>query len=489
MPDALPWPDPEPDDAPWNPWEEPEPPQWPAGILPKETEETSALLNLRHGIDMGVIAMTVLAGVAAAAPKNARFIPYQGDELWRVPPIIWLMLIGESGMRKSLLDAIGFAAVRNAHAAVWGPYMQELRRWKALSTKDKHNTSKPSQPHGFIADDTTPEALQIVLAGSDRGTALVKDELAGFLEFSRYRNSGGEAARAFYLSCYDDAPCPVNRIDRGSEYIQHTGLSIFGGIQPTRLGEFKRGMESDGLLQRLLPVHMLTPAITRNDVKVIGLDKIEAAIARVCVLDGQEYTTTPEGSERIRKSECYGADYAKISDYSEGWPGFCRKLHGTHARLALLLHLFQPPVAENIISEETVYLAGRLLHEFLLPHARDFYASLPGSNRNTIRDIAGWLLTKDDATTGVPERILASDLARNVASCRPLGSKGLNELLDQFILNDWLKPEHEFPNNRVWSFSPAIRAGFIKRAQDERARRADIRAKINRVKQSDWAEV
>jgi hypothetical protein len=359
-----------------------------------------------------------------------------------------------------------------------------MARGYLLAPKPETRTFLTAREAGVRAEvgasDTTPEALQAVLAETARGTALIKDELAGFLEFDRYRKSGGEAARALYLSSYDDAPCMLNRKTSDSGYIRHTGLAVFGGIQPERLAAFKQNMAIDGLLQRFVVIRTLAPTLTRDDIKITGLDYIQATIFDLCKTDAQTYTTTPEGCALIRRSENLGTDYASITDYSEGWPGFCRKLHGTHARLALLLHLYDHP-AMDIIPEDTINRAGNLVHQFVLPHARDFYATLPGSNRDRMRDIAGWLLTRDDATTGKAERILASDLTSSIRSCRSLSSKCIGELLDAFVVNGWLVPETDFPNNRSWFFKPTIRAGFTERAQAERQRKADIRAMIDGI--------
>jgi hypothetical protein len=45
----------------------------------------------------------------------------------------------------------------------------------------------------------------------------------------------------------------VHRIGRDSVYIEHTGASVFGTIQPDKLAQLS-GLESDGLLQRFAPI-------------------------------------------------------------------------------------------------------------------------------------------------------------------------------------------------------------------------------------------
>jgi hypothetical protein len=464
----------------WDPWDDPPPPAWPNAVLPPQVEDTLALMSLRDGINIGTLAVTYIAAGSAAAPKDARFFAYnERASGWCTPPIFWPMLIGDSGFRKTILDKL-FAALRGAQRDLWGPYAIILRNWNAAPKQGRG--PKPVEPHSFLVEDFTPEALQTILAATTRGTALVTDELAGLFEFGRYRQGGkGEAARTFLLSAYEDAPRIVHRIGRDSANIEHTGLSIFGGIQAGRLADFK-DLATDGLMQRFAPIRTPPTIAARPEIEAgRGVEQLHDAIARLCHLEGRSYTTTPDGTALIQDTEQAAFGYAKITDYAAGWPGFCFKLHGTHARLALILHMLETP-SEPVIPTDTVQRAHTLVHSFVLQHARDFYATI-GTQQDRIRDIAGWLLTRQDrnAATDQWERIVASDLTNNVKSCRPLTSKGIAEVLDPFVTRGWLTPENDFPGNRAWFFDPAIRAHLAQRQAAERERRGAIRAEIDRL--------
>ena len=191
---------------------------------------------------------------------------------WSVPPIFWLMLIADSGLRKTILDQLAFAPLRHVQSDLWRPYSQALRNWKLAPPKGRG--PKPTEPHSYIVDDITPEKLGDILAATTRGTAMFKDELVGLFEFDRYRKGGGEAARGFFLSAYEDAPRTVHRVGRDSQNIEHTGLSIFGGIQPARLADFK-DLASDGLLQRFAPLRTPPAVAARPEIDIgAGLDDL-----------------------------------------------------------------------------------------------------------------------------------------------------------------------------------------------------------------------
>jgi hypothetical protein len=273
---------------------------------------------------------------------------------------------------------------------------------------------------------------------------------------------------------YEGGPYAVHRVGRDRGRIKTCGLTIFGGTQPDRLAAFK-GLESDGLLQRFCTVVIGPASASRSDIVVHGKGRLDTAIETLAKLKGRDYTATPKGAELIQQTERDATSFGEITDYGPGFQGYVRKLHGTHARLALILHMLDDPECETI-PDGTIERAGRLARHFLLPHTRNFYSALPGSTTMATRDLGGWLLTK------AKERVLASDITSGVKACRGMGSKPLAELLDPFITGGWLEPEEPFPGNRAWILDPyLIRTAYADRARSETERRKAIRALIGRI--------
>jgi hypothetical protein len=459
----------------FDPWQDPPLPEWPGGVLSRQAEETMAFAALRDGVDYGAQCLAYLAAGSGAAPKDARFMPYPHPG-WAVPPIIWVMVIAESGQRKTAIKETAFAPLQAIHNARWREYMGELQSWRRLSENAKRENQKPVEPHSFIINDCTVEKLQLILATNSRGTLLLKDELAGLFEFGRYSGGVGTAERTFYLESYEGGACTVHRVGRDSLHIPNNALTIYGNIQPDRLSTFQ-GLESDGLLQRFAVIRAKPATIERPDVTVPNLGPLHRAIedlARMTRLDGRNYSTTDEGAELIRQTRRDAEGYETITDYGVAFQGFCRKLHGTHARVALVLHLLEDP-RQVIIPTETVVRAGRLVRHFLLPHALGFYSVIPGSAAALPRDIGGWLLTK------AKNQVVASDLTAGVKACRPLNTKQIGEALDRFVTGGWLEPLKDFPGNRKWHLNPGVRGAFAERAETERARRQAIRDQIEGI--------
>jgi hypothetical protein len=113
----------------------------------------------------------------------------------------------------------------------------------------------PPTPRCYTTNDTSIEKLAELLMDNPDGLLLYRDELTGWLR--SLDKAGHEAARAFYLEAWSgDGSHEVDRIGRGSLFVNAVCVSILGGIQPGPLssyveGAFDDGESADGLLQRL----------------------------------------------------------------------------------------------------------------------------------------------------------------------------------------------------------------------------------------------
>jgi hypothetical protein len=474
-PPAPPKPQPVDDPSFRDPWAEPPAPEWPADILPVKYHDMLYELSIRGGLDPGAQGVGILCGVSGAAPKNTRFYPYGMDQNWWVPPIIWGMVLQKSGQRKTALNN-PFSSLQRKHKKLWDEYEHKRRAWYALPKTEQNKRPKPPEPHSFIMGNTTPEKVQMALSRTDRGTMLLYDELAAFLAFGRYAKDGGLSERAFYIESYEGRPYTVHRVTRDSFQIAVNGLTIFGLIQPERLKKFP-DLQDDGLLQRFI-TYRAAPAVPgkKLDGEITGKEEFDAVIERLAELFGHEYRTTNEGSDVIRRMEADGVEYAGFTDYGEGFSGFCGKLHGTVARLALILHLLKDPAPDSrLIHPDTVLAADRLVRKFVLPCAVNFYATLFPDRIDLTRDIAAWLLTS------APQRVRASDFGRHLRACRGLDGKALMQALDPLVTGGWLSPEDPFPSNRVWHLDPQVRTVMSHRVAEATARREELRTLFKRI--------
>ena len=83
---------------------------------------------------------------------------------------------------------------------------------------------------------------------------MFRDELVGL--FASWDKPGRESDRAFFLEAWSgDGSQTTDRIGRGTIFTEHLCISLFGGIQPSKLTRYliqsMNGLENDGFIQRL----------------------------------------------------------------------------------------------------------------------------------------------------------------------------------------------------------------------------------------------
>jgi hypothetical protein len=113
--------------------------------------------------------------------------------------------------------------------------------------------SDPPYCKRYIANDTTIEKIHDLLSKNPRGILLNRDELVGLLE--SWEKEGREPDRAFYLESWNGyGSYTVDRIGRGTLYVDNLCISILGSTQPDKLLGYLnkniQGLGNDGLLQR-----------------------------------------------------------------------------------------------------------------------------------------------------------------------------------------------------------------------------------------------
>lgn len=106
----------------------------------------------------------------------------------------------------------------------------------------------------YITNDPTIEKLLAIVEANPQGLLLFRDELGGWME-GLYK-SGREGDREFFLEAWNgDTPYSMDRIGRGSTFVDGLCLSVLGGLQPSKFDAYvaslaKGGKADDGLLQR-----------------------------------------------------------------------------------------------------------------------------------------------------------------------------------------------------------------------------------------------
>ncbi len=230
--------------------------------------------------DFVAVACIVTLGSIIGAGCGVR--PKQKDD-WTEYPNLWGGVVGRPGALKTPALSAGMAALAyledqalQEHAAAMSGYMMrkldrevELKTLKSdkgasklgLTTEEANRRivtltmADEAEPklRRYRTNDATVEVIGELARHSDRGLLVFRDELMGLL--ANCEKQGHEGDRAFYLESWNGRNrFMVDRIGRGNIFISRLCLSLFGGIQPSKLQDFVfgavSGFENDGLLQR-----------------------------------------------------------------------------------------------------------------------------------------------------------------------------------------------------------------------------------------------
>ena len=227
-----------------------------------------------------------------------------------------------------------------------------------------------------------------------------RDELSGWIGgMEKYSATprGAAADRAFWLQAYDGGPYCMDRIIRGETFIPNLSISLLGGIQPARLGEFD-GLTSDGLLQRFIPV--------MQQASRLPIDHSNAEEAKAYLqLMHKIIRRKPErfffddaalGVINDLRNNLHELEQAS-GGFAEGFTGFIGKLPAMAGSSAILLHILSivereddaDPQRGHDINRVPTLIAqhvDKLVRDFIIPHAFEFYQTRGERQRSTETD-------------------------------------------------------------------------------------------------------
>ena len=246
-------------------------------------------------------------------------------------------------------------------------YDLELADWK----KSGGEGLPPAEPVPPVlsrcwCDDTTMEALAVLLLQNWRGLLMVRDELAGWLGgFDRYaQGKGSDVAK--WLEMHGGRSIMVDRKTGQPRtiYVPRAAVSVTGSIQPTTLQRsLGRAYFENGLAARLLLAHPPRRAKRWTEAEVNPATE-QAIVTVFDRLFDLEPVEGPDGDPEpgiIRLSPSAKAAWVQFynehaqqqmelsGDLSAAWS----KLEGYAARLALIFHLVRW-TAEDVGNPEEI---------------------------------------------------------------------------------------------------------------------------------------
>lgn len=265
-------------------------PEFPDACVPPSLKPWLTDVAYRMDIPMEYIASAALVSASSIIGRRAAIRPKMNDP-WEEHANLWGLVVAPPGELKS-------PSVNQALKPITDLEREERKRWEqieiayrkelailtereSLAKKDLKDALKKGDGsevaakealedlhakivklqrklaaggRRYLCNDATTEKLAELCAANPYGLMLSRDEISGW--FETLTRAGKEGDREFFLEAWSgNGEHSYDRIGRGSIYIPHVCLSLFGTIQPGKLDSLihsagQDGKGADGLLQR-----------------------------------------------------------------------------------------------------------------------------------------------------------------------------------------------------------------------------------------------
>lgn len=390
---------------------------FPAAALPSPLRELVTEGASAIGCDEAYIALPLLSCVGSAIGGACRLVVKSG---WTVPPVIWSLIIGESGTAKSPAFRLVKSPIEkhqrtllDQHSVAMDQYEDELAAYENAKTqhkKDGHGDA-PERPEPpacgrCMVSDTTVEALAPMLRDSPRGVLVQRDELSGwFGSFAQYKKGAKGADEAHWLSMYDGESITVDRKQQGTRpiYVPSAMVSITGGIQPAILQRaMGRDHRASGMAARFLVAHPPRRSIRWTDDEVsqatqLRIDRLITLLYGIDYADGHSvphYIGMSRDAQAVYR-QYYDMHQSELEDLTGDHAAAWSKLLGYVPRLALVIHVCrQTDIGGDItqaVAPETVQDAITVVR-WACGEAMRLYATIDDTDdQRELRELAAWI--------------------------------------------------------------------------------------------------
>jgi hypothetical protein len=419
-------------------------------------------------VPLDFIAVPAMVALAGAIGRSVG-VSMKQHAHWIELPILWGCVVGRPSSGKSpalapvrrMLDRlaseerqeyesaqhdyqaralVATAAKANAKKTMRDALKKGDKSAAQAAAKDALFKCEPPKEPRIVVNDGTIEKIGELLNANPRGLVQIRDELAGWLALMD--REGREGDRAFWLECWNgNGSFTTDRIGRGTVRIEACAVSIIGGIQPGKLGEYvlgavRGGCLDDGLMQRFqLAVYPDPPSnwfysdrppdpaaeklawetlkrLRKLDTSTIGAERAEWCDVPFLRFNREAQDLFIEWQTTLMQRLRGGDESPWLESHLVKFPSLV-------GRLALVLHL-----ADNFTGPITADTLARALNwcEYLERHARRLYA--PATDRGLS---AAHLIIKRRSDIGAI--FTARDIYRRCWSGLA-DAKGVQEALD-----------------------------------------------------------
>jgi hypothetical protein len=216
-------------------------PEFDYAMLPEAFRDFVRDVAIRKHVPPECVAVSLMVHFCGATGRRFSMHPMRFDTGWKVWCCLWGGMVMEpSSMKTAILNETSrpLSEIEKVWRAKYDEAFRIYTRAKEEWDSNKKNRSgeEPQKPpqQRVLLNNATKEKMHELLVDNPRGMIASHDELAGWL--AQLEAKGREGERQLYLKGWSgDSPHSMDRIMRGSVYVDHVCLGIFGASQPSRV--------------------------------------------------------------------------------------------------------------------------------------------------------------------------------------------------------------------------------------------------------------
>jgi hypothetical protein len=373
----------------------PKPPEMDLSLWPNVLRQRSTEISESVGCDPLVPLFAGLAAVCGVIDARMRLELMPG---FKVPPVLWLMTLGDPADKKSPGSRPMLAPLKNIEAEDRPRFGKELLDWEGKEAQ--HASAKksflewsssteamlggdqaplvpdlPAQPVPLkiTVSDITSQKLVRQAADRPRGLLCYLDEMNSWVRKLTDKSSGED--RSAWVVSYESEHYEMDRVGAGSIYAENLAVSIYGNIQPQVFKQNLAALSADGLLQRFVP------AILRGSKTKLGQpipDYMSSAgtwentLRLTYALPVQTYQLSTEAYTAFRDFQQWyesAKQDERVLDSGTEYMTAFGKLEGLAGRLILMFHVIESPF-NPMVSVDVVHRVVSLVRGYVIPAYR-----------------------------------------------------------------------------------------------------------------------
>ena len=467
----------------------PKPPEMNMDLWPDILQQRSIEISESVGCDPLVPLFAGLAAVCGVVDAQIRLELMPG---FRVPPVLWIMTIGDPADKKSPGSRPMLSPLKNIEAEDRPRYSKELLDWEgkeaAYASAKKAFLEFSASPEAILGSDQAPQvpdmppqpvpvkitvsditSQKLVRQAADRPRGLLchLDEMNSWVRKLTDKQSGED--RSAWVVSYESEHYEMDRVGAGSIYADNLAVSIYGNIQPQVYKQNLKALSADGLLQRFIP------AVLRGSKTKLGhpipeyltsAAAWENTLRLVYALPVQTYQLSSDAYNEFREFQTWyeqaKQDERVLNAGVEYMTAF-GKLEGLAGRLILIFHIIESPFSQQV-SKSIVDRVVNLIRGYVIPAYRYALGEVGGAISNAFEQ---WMIDYIIQISGDVQTVELRTLKRSAR--RQLEDK-TEWQKDQTIIDAMLvleqagwviQTENELHKKRVvWAINPSLPAMF-----------------------------